>query len=235
MKKFLICNVIVFNIIFSLSGCSEGVSDSIHLQICGSYSVPGMFCPDLKGYESIVEVLEQDSKGRILYEYTSYNLVTEKRETALVLCQTADKEYVYFYEDQCYLLPDYCESDIGALKERNDWDAPLNEEKMSKRKIEATLDLYIITDSPLSYSQVKGVVCQTMNITQDEVKELSFVDMDSGGKTLYWLYFDKDGVQEKYLVLVNRLYEVSFLKIINSEIDTEALTAFKQENRWIYG
>ncbi len=78
------------------SACMHDMS-SDYLAACGSYSIPGMFCYEVKGGSYKCTVLEEDSMGRILYEYTTFNTLTEREETATIICQQYAGRYVSIF------------------------------------------------------------------------------------------------------------------------------------------
>lgn len=74
-------------------------------------------------------MLELDSVGCILFEYTAYNLIVGDNAKVYVICQQYDAESVYFYEDCCYMYASDGESELQVLKDKNDWDKPLDYSK----------------------------------------------------------------------------------------------------------
>ena len=122
-----------------ITGCT-GISEEKGLAACGSFAVPGMFCFDLKGGSFSCEVLERDAQGRILFLYETTSCITNNWEKAYVICQRLESATVYFYEDMCYL---FATDSVGleALKDKNDWSKPLNNEKMAKRDFNVSADL----------------------------------------------------------------------------------------------
>lgn len=71
--------------------------------------------------------------GCILFEYTAYNLIVGDNAKVYVICQQYDAESVYFYEDCCYMYASDGESELQMLKDKNDWDKPLDYSKMAQR------------------------------------------------------------------------------------------------------
>ena len=201
------------------------------LQIAGSYSIPGMQDPDLKG-SSQIEVLERDSYGRVLYSYSCYNVITEKDEVAIAICQKSDQDYVYFYEDICYILGEYEDSDVDALKATNDWDSPYNDGKMSRRRIKYTFDGYIIDDCDQKFYTVQKVFVKAVGIKESNIYNYGFVDYDANGLAVYFFAINNgDGTKDKYYVISSDSYDISYIKI--SQIDD--IASFKKENGWKYG
>ena len=102
-------------------GCGRQPSCLRRSKIGGSSAVPGLYCSDLKSGTYTVNILERDGQGRILYEYTTKSLITGEQETAVVICQKCDNDFVYFYEDKCYLTGEPSEEEIRQLKVQNRW------------------------------------------------------------------------------------------------------------------
>lgn len=203
--------------------------------VCGSYSVPGMICYDLKGGKFDCEIMEEDSHGRILYEYTTKNVITDKEETALVICQMFDSEYVYFYEDKCYLLSGYENSEIDKLKEQNDWNEALDQSKMSRREINISFDLVLMTDSKIEANSVRSACRKELGINDKQLQELCILDTDHNGHELYSICVKNSEKEGRYLAIASSEYAVSVLLLEGDTIDPTAIGDFKRENGWIFG
>lgn len=235
-KSTSVILLVLILLLFSLSlyGC-KGDPKASELPICGSYGVPGMFCFDLKGGTYTCEVLETDAYGRIMFEYCTYNAITGKDETAIVICQKFDSQYVYFYEDKCYLLYQNDESGRQLLKEKNDWDAPYDETKMSRRANKISFDLTIISDSELEFKQIRTAWCTELGIERAQIRDYCFLDMDNVGNAFYWLAIEKDGTLETYYSIVAKDYSVNMLLHQDGSINTQNISDFKEACGWSYG
>lgn len=75
---FLFLTLILF-----LSSCEKEINER-ELALCGSYGVPGMFCYDLKGGSYSCNILEQDTYGRIMYEYSTTSAISNESENSLL-------------------------------------------------------------------------------------------------------------------------------------------------------
>lgn len=64
-KRRLVASIFIMLCLLCMA-CGDEVSSDA-LVVCGSYAVPGMFCFDLKGGTYDLEILEEDSQGRIMY------------------------------------------------------------------------------------------------------------------------------------------------------------------------
>jgi hypothetical protein len=83
-----------------------------------------------------IEIIEKDRYGRILFSYSE-----DSQARYLLIAQKADSTYVYYYPDFNFISIEYyrntffSEQDILKLKDRNDWNKPLDENKFIKQKI----------------------------------------------------------------------------------------------------
>ena len=234
IQKRPIMLLLLVSILFSLAACA---STDIHLELalCGSYAVPGMFCSDLKGGSFSCEILEEDSQGRILYEYTTKNLISGNEDTALVICQKIDDESVFYYEDVCFLLSGYSAQDVEQLKEANDWNAPLDESKLSRRVKNISLDLFIMPDDALEHKSVRQACIRTLQINPEQAKDLFLLDTDGYGKTLYLFIAGSSTGYLRYFIITDSSYRIAFMEIVDGLVNPDAVASFKQENGWTYG
>lgn len=130
MKKIAILFLCV---ILLLNGCyrkgSVGASKFFDVAAVVQVCVPYCGVPDY-AFDSI-NLLETDNYGRRLFCYESWQWET----TALLICQKTDESNAYYYSDYCYIIRSgtnvtFSEDNIALLKSINDWDLPLNTDKM---------------------------------------------------------------------------------------------------------
>ncbi len=227
MKK-LLCVIGLICVIMTLSSCG-GKAAPLNLKICGSYAVPGMFCFDLKGTETTYEIKETDSEGRILFEYTAKNEISRNTESVLVICQSYDRNTISFYEDICWTSSYETEADISEFKEQNDWNLPLNQSKMSSRMHSVTFDYFIDINFKADLSKVKFLCCDFLDISQSQIRNLSFVD-NSNGKVMYLCTLTDE--LTCYLVMYDEATGVKCLEVPDGQFDKSEYIKFKQENGW---
>ncbi len=146
MKRKIVCIAILILLLMPLVSCSFNYQKQEALFVVAKVSLPGNRIWDLKGTDTKVEILEEDSQGRILYSCKTKNYITGKKETAILVLQKYDRKHAYFYEDVCYILFDANKDEIAQLKKQNDWNKPLNESKMSRRAAKASFDHVLIFD-----------------------------------------------------------------------------------------
>jgi hypothetical protein len=134
MSRFRMIFIGLFLIItFMLNGCKEPIYfiyskdySGFNLHQVAIYNVPGGEVP-----VSLVEEIEKDTYGRILFSYTvkdDFHPIS-----AYVICQKTDDEFVYYYEDKCVLVAesfsDISKDALDMLKSQNDWEKPFLKEK----------------------------------------------------------------------------------------------------------
>lgn len=228
-KKFIATLLLI--VLLLLPGCQTR-DETLDLAICGSYAVPGLFCYELKGGGFSCTVLETDRQGRILFSYTTQSIITGQEETAFVICQDTDLQYVYFYEDKCYSLGDPECVDLAQLKKDNDWDRPLDYEKMAKRSNAISADLFIIKGDNLEHKKVETACCVALGAQKEQIKELCFLDIDSAGHVLYWLVLNNEETTEEYVFIINKSYEAVYMNATNGAVYSSDFISFKKDNGW---
>lgn len=139
IKKTGLAFVSIFVLlIMALSGCSPHnyVGFDYDLYTTAVHNVPAVS----RGNLETTEILEEDSFGRTLFWYENRFVYDYgKPMHALCISQFSEGGRAYYYEDVCFIFSDenmYApEEEIARLKELNDWEKPLNIEKMSSAKI----------------------------------------------------------------------------------------------------
>lgn len=114
-----------------LTSCDNGIRGSVRnkrqseVYSVAYYSVP--FASSDDRWDT-AEKIETDSFGRELYFYCSGST------NSYIIIQKYDKSYAYYYDDYCYIFSRSPEkpskSEIKLLKQRNNWNKKLNEDKM---------------------------------------------------------------------------------------------------------
>lgn len=234
MKKTILLLLLPFLLAGMFSGCTDvvanlPVSEDLKLAACGSFAVPGLYCSDLKSGTYTVNILERDGQGRILYEYTTKSLITGEQETAVVICQKCDNDFVYFYEDKCYLTGDPSEEEIRQLKVQNRWGEENALAGAAKRVVTVTVDLFLLMDVPWDVKQVRSRCREKFGITDTQIKDLVILDATSKS-SLYWLTYEDGGETKTGYLLVTE--EATAFLESKTHATPEALAAFKNENGW---
>lgn len=206
------------------------------LQIAGSFSVPGMFCEEIKGMASDAKIIETDDYGRILYSYTTYNAILNVENcTATVICQKIDDDYIYFYEDVCYIVSGISEQTIDGLKEKNDWNKELDESKLSKILYRVSIDGFIRSD--LDYDDLDEAWLDFENKTKTgDLKQIgnSFLGQPypTNETSMWWRSVEKDSVIVNYIVIFKEDKLLNYIVIEDISKLSETLHSFKEQNGW---
>ena len=194
------------------------------------YSVPGMYKSDLRG-ESI-EILERDEYGRILVSCLAENFITDKSENVLVVYQSYEKSKIHYYEDINYIFEDDLDANIDNLKQKNDWNQPLNSSKFSTREIRVSLDNHLVRDSIFEnfddetfYESLQ----RNHQISKDEIKNIFKCDSDGSHYELYLLILKND---KKYFCVVDSSYNVFCAQITNKNKFSNLLIDLKDNSGW---
>lgn len=181
-----------------------------------------------------VELLETDEYGRNLF---CYKVVSSRTKIFLIL-QKTEEMFTYYYEDDCYAFTqfdsDISEQEMNALKERNDWGKPINQEKMVR----------------ISYTR-EDVIKDTINIRDVEENLSNYLSENPICKKMKDFYFNpldfcfpnkqlmlicerhKDYSQHYFLVLYDHdseqpVVEIEELQGMNSF--REEIIAFKEQH-----
>ena len=83
----------------------------------------------------VLEIKETDNYGRTLFYYYESDEVSRHH---FIISQKSDSEFVYYYEDYNFISSSNIEisnDDIENLKYANDWNEPIDETRLLKKKI----------------------------------------------------------------------------------------------------
>lgn len=232
IKRLYLITIFIVALTTLVSCCGGHVSDDMALEVCTTYSIPGFHKDDLKGPSS-VEILETDSYGRWLYKCKEYNVITNKEEAAIVICQKLDDHYVYFYEDKNYLAYEYTETDIAELKIKNDWDQPLNEDKMTKCKIQVSFDMYNVKSGHNETRDFCDWLLEKTEIESSDNLGAYFVLSDSSENDLYILCMNYETRNERFAVIVTPDKDVYYMPVNQSTTPQDYMN-FKLSHGWKY-
>ena len=219
--------VLIFALCLTFCGCKN--RNSIKSKgYSAPYSVVYHSVPFAYGDEiwDEAELIETDQYGRELYSYIAVpefdSAASDYSDTfcyiyALVVCQKADKNRVYYYEDQCYLLrrtEAYSDEDLAAIKNANDWGKPLDESKITSVAnsfdhavsadadacLESFSDAVIIDEQ---YSLIFDEITVINNERLCAIREYYIVSHSKGNKDYFFglsyiALFDKDNNLIRY-------------------------------------
>ena len=232
MRKFyrillIVCCIMLF------SSCGKA-DHGLELELCGSYAVHGMFYGELRGTESRAVQLETDRYGRELFAYTAPNLFADEMLTAYVICQKTDSQYVYYYEDICYYIGGSDEAALDQLKYQNDWDMPLEEEKLSKRNNRITFDLYISLGRTILDSDVYEQAGRELSISREQMQATKLLDLNTQKQELHLLRTGEGPTTKQYLLLLTPEGKFFWKELSVGIPAPEEIAEFKANHGWSY-
>ena len=262
MKKTIkfITILVVLTLLLSFAGCGCGLQfepgpysdNNMELYTIAAFSIP--FADEMG---TSVEIMEKDSYGRILFGVRfGSSLFYQKRSDeqewmyGYVICQKYDKENTYYYEDDCFRIyyseDMFTSSEQKELKDINDWDAPLNDEKMTSRNI-IKKGKTKLSATPLGSDKSSSV---SMNLDDVFLKNhpmseqnvySEYLDCDKNGNSIgiVWTYSTSpagDIEVEAYFIIVGKdvldTNNASIERIKDTLRFWEEIKRFKQENGW---
>jgi len=219
---------------------------------------------------STIEIIEEDSYGRTMFIYVGNSIAyadsiygSKGNLFAIIISQKTDKDYVYYYPDYNFILYAYdaqsrltrdellqyafdptIAADIEALKKRNDWEKPINNEKCVKVKVSRfnkEQDVRkIVSNRTLVSEDAKQKAYGLATGFPEDSKYYSFCYLASDKYDRHLYFFRNlkdDGSYEKsYVVIFNK--DSSFdrdrgvIEIANVWDYQEDLKAFKEQNNW---
>lgn len=217
--KKLFCVLCAFLLTLSLSAC-WALSELLNYggyrgQHRDLYTVAVNNVFGIRGHESngevhfdpIIKIVETDSYGRTLFFYSEYydDSIDPQSDIgmAFVVMQKSEGEYVYYYQDKCY-IPYFGTTDkwetvsakadpavLEQLKTLNDWNQPFDEAKCAKAKIskdkpEGKLrpDKHVFNKAMHSYEVKNGYTGE-----DDSIYSFSYYcETDLYGRELHYAY-----------------------------------------------
>lgn len=226
--------------------------EEIDLYTVAAYSI---LPSDLMGTQ--IEIIEEDAYGRVLYKVECskdplfYQYFGEDGPLiAFFICQHSDEQKVYYYEDDCYMVfagaEDFSSAEQMQLKEQNDWDLPLDYDKMFSRGIipkEEQGYKYTTDQRKIETGEAKDVFLKQIHLNEEEYAYLELLDSDDQGRNLlvvvvrkyksggvidissirsYFEMFDTNNPSEK--AVIEEIKDPEHIWIQMKE--------FKQQNHW---
>ena len=207
---FAFC-IIVFSIpscgFLNYSGYSGEHTDMYAVAVNNIFGVQGHLSNGEVIYDPEIHIVETDNYGRTLFFYSEYyddSLDSQiNYGMAFVVMQNSKDGYAYYYADECY-IPYYdttsdwnsISEQIGAdyfeqLKEANDWNCELNEEKCAKIKVTNKkangrnhLRDYEFDEIIYPYEVKNGYTGEDDSFCKFSV----YCEADSYGRELYYVY-----------------------------------------------
>lgn len=242
------------------AGCRFGIqlepvpysANNMELYTIAAFSIP---YADEMG--TSVSLIEKDSWGRKLFcvRFGKSLFYGQQADTggwmyAFVICQKSDKEKTYYYEDECFRIYQsndlFTENEQRELKERNDWNCTLNDDKMCSRRIikagESKLSATVLgLNDSLDISMHLDDLFRENHSFDKQYLFSDYLDCDSSGKSLgiVWGYSPNEAGDievDAYFVMVDKdcldTKEAKITKINDSLHFWTELKQFKADNGW---
>lgn len=248
MKKVLATVLILVSVIVtSMFGCIDTKSyDGEHVDLYTEAINSLLFT---KGHSngvefpipSTVKLIETDSYGRKLYLYSeSYFLIdSEICFSSLLISQKTEDDFVYFYENinfiskkkEQFKTVEFEESEIQALKDRNDWDKEINLSSCVAYE-KRTMKKSVIADDDL----IKEALCTKIDgiIT---IGEFYYLTEDKNGKFICYGEFTASEKTDFAVILFNKdlTYDTENCVLVLEDYFNyqEELAEFKSKNGWV--
>ena len=248
MKKLFIrikALLLIFALVVStllFVGCTYRGYNGDYPELC---SVAWASIPTLTGfasngevlYDARVEILENDSYGRVLFTYSeSYGV----NSFYVMIVQYSDAANAYYYPDDCYIymicenkdaLIDLDTYEIEELKTLNDWNEPLDESKCEgteivRKKPEGKIKVSnsYFEEIVREYHENSGRYIHPKNISF--LGYYRFGISDDYGREMYVVNTNF----EEYTDKTETYYEYVFLIVVNPDKSYDPATVVILEN-----
>lgn len=218
MTRKIIVLLCIFSFTTSfVTGCDFSMEPAYYrgermdLYTVASFSILGVEAPNTS-----ISVIETDNYGRTLFEtrfagdgsdlFYFQKPLRPSWLYAYIVSQKTEQKDVYYYEDECWSVfekpDDFAEKDKAELLERNDWNKPLDQERMTSRRIIESDQLK--TFSTAIYDKQFKIQAAANNIVSDFVMEKKdfpykyLLDIDKDGRSIFvaWICHN-NGVEEE--------------------------------------
>lgn len=255
MKRLFIIVLLCTAIIFTSTSCTllwSALEPTNHWVLCSvGINIPGILF-DNNGYEYDTEVLEQDSYGRVLFAFRDRNHFYRDNDlsvTALAILQCYEDEFVYYYEDTFYQLvvsqtyqqlpyETYDQSMIDVLKEKNDWNQPLDQTKCITHTAQiGYFGNRLSSPLPGHYphcDEIRFQFAVTKEIHMDNL-DACIAGWDKADRFLYMVRAKSNtGESKHYFVIADKDYqnEIHICEIEDLYNHNDELAAFKASCQW---
>lgn len=230
-----------------------GESEHMDLYTIAAFSVVGA---DEMG--TSVEPIETDAYGRTLFLATIWNPIfypgySNKSGSwvyAFGIQQKANSRFTYYYEDDCFCIclspEDFTEEEQNRLKELNNWDQPLDEIKLTSRKIiEPKQNKLSVTSLGLQEGSSISNHLVELGKRNTQIKKdhvfAEYLDCDQTGQSIgvFWGYSKNDAGEitvEAYFLFAKKdcikTGAVSVSPISDTLNYQQELKEFKKDNNW---
>lgn len=232
----LMVSLLIFIVLFS--SCGYRMNDTGAMAATTFFAVPSAGVLDLKEIDEIFEEIDRDEYGRVLFLYRGYcELIKKEEAEILIIYQKHDDDYVYYYEDMCYMFATPSSENINIIKERNDWGIPLDESKMSRRQVRVSFGGYLRPMSDLKEWKIKQILSKELGV---DIHTIIIDDVSPSKQEAYFVVLKNADASSPYYdyayyIIVDPSYQIRTMKIDSFEEFLQKLRPFKQECGWHYG
>lgn len=188
-----------------------------------------------------VELIEIDEYGRSMFRYLSHvgtvsgDWKWKTYLTTLVICQKTENGRAYYYADFCWLgkasdqsreFAEFTADEITLLKERNDWNEPLDSTKMRSGLYKGNRDITSVRDGVNFPERISGY----LELEDDENRCIVYhpLEKNESGAQVIWVRVDEN----QYFCIQNfRNYSIQACEPFDGDILNcqEALHEFKEK------
>ncbi len=142
--------------------------------------------------DSQIEVIEKDAYGRTLFVYHEKHYVEDSLAfSALIISQYSTDGYVYYYEDNNYIIKEQSPYEINSvnfeqekidiIKVLNDWNNELDLSKCTKKEINKKKP-----NIPTDNEAIKNNVLEELEIKDNKRMHLFYLTGDNNGNYLIY-------------------------------------------------
>jgi hypothetical protein len=240
-KNTIVVLLIVISLLSLFVGCRQpnnNPSKKDYEKMTAYVSVH--FLIDNNQYHYTVQEIETDNYGRTLY---SVLLNTDvKYKQFVVIMQGFSKNCVWFYEDVSYYIGEETNEETSMLKELNDWNSPLNEEKITKRNVHiefppgegiyfgGTLKESKSSNPSTEWSKFVSDICSQLSINKD-LYNIYITDFNGINKWLLYISSKETGDID-YFVISDEKCVLSTVLCNDIESIQQEITNIKMSCNW---
>ena len=235
--------------------------DNMDLYTVAAYSILGADSP------TKIRIIEKDQYNRILFEVRFWEEglhsfyfqkpLAHTQLYAYAVSQKSDIDHVYYYEDECWTVfekaEDFTEAEATALKERNDWDKPIEESRLSSRSIigqgKGKVDIDWLFENGAAVLYTHNSITSGIRLNEGDHLHNALLDKDVNGKSLFiiWIVHNDVNVDNQsnehrctaYFVMINKdgTYDETTYKAEINDLRQYwiELKDFKTINHWVSG
>lgn len=263
--KIAICVLLLFVMVLSLSACRYAYvgwhTDLYTVAMYNVFGAAGFMDGGEPIWDSEIFIIETDNYGRVLFFYDEY-LAETNYGTAIVIMQKSDRDYVYYYQDDCYTpyfntdrqypfgyRDAFSDEDIEALKLANDWNKEINLDKCTKSEITNKIPSGQLEITRKEFNAVLMPYVKTLGYKGDDTiyRFSNYCNTDKYGRELYYVYGIGSDVDGEGVSPSSKKQNFEFAMIFNPDkscpseniylitdptLTPEALKVLKQNAGW---